>query len=104
VKQVRIVISEIAAADIIEQSEWYEAQSGAKLAKRWEKASTTSVLRIAKSPESGTPCHFQSSELADVRRTAIGGFPKHLIFYRVSEQAVCILRVVHGARDLEKLL
>jgi len=31
-------------------------------------------------------------------------FSKHLLFYRRDEEEILILRVVHGARDLERLL
>jgi hypothetical protein len=31
------------------------------------------------------------------------GFPKHLLFYRFDENEVFVRRVVHGARDLERL-
>ncbi len=33
----------------------------------------------------------------------ISRFPKHLVFYRVENREILILRVVHGARDLESL-
>jgi toxin ParE1/3/4 len=104
VKAASVVVSDAAASDIVEQADWYEAQSGKSLAERWEKAITSAILRIVKNPNSGTPCAFQSSELHHIRRTAVAGFPKHLIFYRVSEGEVFVLRVVHGARDLERLL
>jgi toxin ParE1/3/4 len=102
-KTARLFVSETAATDIVEQADWYESQSGKLLAARWESAVTASVLRIVKTPEAGTPCIFRSSELRDVRRTTITGFPKHLIFYRFHEGQVLILRVIHGARDLERL-
>ena len=35
---------------------------------------------------------------------AITRFPKHLVFYRIEDQRVVILRVIHGARNLEDLL
>jgi len=41
--------------------------------------------------------------LRDVRRATISGFPKHLLFYRFDDDEVFVLRVVHGARDLERL-
>ena len=31
------------------------------------------------------------------------GFPKHLIFYRISENEIEVIRVIHGARDIENL-
>ena len=37
-KKNRLVLSDAAAADIIEQADWYSAQSGKALAARWEGA------------------------------------------------------------------
>jgi toxin ParE1/3/4 len=104
VKAASLAISDAAASDILEQADWYEAQSGRSLAERWEKAVTSAILNIVRSPNSGTPCSFKSPELRHVRRISIVGFPKHLIFYRFSEGEIFVLRVVHGARDLERLL
>jgi plasmid stabilization system protein ParE len=49
------------------------------------------------------PCTFQSPDLKDLRKTLSPGFPKHLLFYRFDEQEVFVVRVIHGARDLERL-
>jgi plasmid stabilization system protein ParE len=46
VKRTRIVLSDAVVADILEQSDWYQEQSGDKLAKRWERAVTSAVLRV----------------------------------------------------------
>jgi toxin ParE1/3/4 len=104
VKRAGLLLSDAAVADILEQADWYLTQSGAVLAGRWEKAVTLAALRIVKNPLSGTPCNFKSSEITDVRRASIAGFPKHLLFYKFDKRSVFILRVVHGARDLERLL
>ena len=98
-----INFAEVAVADILEQAEWYESQADYKLAERWENAIASTLLRILAMPRSGRLCHFQSEELADVRRTTINGFPKHLMFYRFHNDVLFILRIVHGARDLERL-
>jgi toxin ParE1/3/4 len=103
-KKNRLVLSDAAVSDIVEQTEWYSAQSGTALAGRWERAVTSAILRVASRLTTGAPCTFQSSELRNVRRTAIRGFPKHLLFYKVDSGEVFVLRVVHGARDLERLL
>lgn len=103
-KRPRLVLSDAAVADILEQAEWYGEQSGEELAERWEKAVTSTLLRIVKNPRTGTPCTFRPDELRGVRRTLIPGFPKHLLFYRIQEAEIFILRVLHGARDLENLL
>jgi toxin ParE1/3/4 len=103
VNKLRLVLSDAAIADVVEQADWYTGQSGAALAKRWEKAVTSVLLRILKNPAAGTPCTFRPAGLRDVRRTTIRGFPKHLLFYKFQGTEVFILRVVHGARDLENL-
>ena len=38
-----------------------------------------------------------------MHRISVAGFPKYLIFYQAREGEILILRVVHGARDLESL-
>jgi toxin ParE1/3/4 len=96
-------LSEAASADIVEQADWYEEKSDWKLAQRWSDAVTAAVLRIMRNPRSGTPCRFGPAELRNIRRVSISGFPKHLVYYKIWDDEVLILRVLHGARDLESL-
>jgi toxin ParE1/3/4 len=103
VKGQRIVLSDAAVSDILEQADWYESQADHRLAERWEKAVTATLLRIVKASKSGALCRFKADELLDIGRTLVAGFPKHLIFYRFHGKELFILRVVHGARDLERL-
>ena len=99
----RLVFSDAAIADILEQADWYRKQSGSRLARRWEKAVTAAILLVSRRPAIGALCSFHSSELHDLRRATISGFPKHLLFYRYDDEGLLVLRVVHGARDLERL-
>lgn len=96
-----VQFGDAAINDILEQSDWYEQQSGETLATRWENAVTSAV--VAENPRSGPTCAFTTNELQGIRRMRIEGFPKHLIFYRVEDREILILRVVHGTRDLESL-
>jgi toxin ParE1/3/4 len=102
-KKFRLVFSDAAIADVLEQADWYRIQSGRLLVRRWEKSVTSSISRVLRHPASGALCIFQSPELHDVRHISIPGFPKHLLFYRFDQDELFVLRVVHGARDLEKL-
>lgn len=99
----KIVLTDAAVSDILEQAAWYEEQSGLKLARRWEQAVTSVLLRLVASPAGGAPCTFKADELKGVRRVSVPRFPKHPVFYRLKTQEMVILRVVHGARDLESL-
>lgn len=98
-----IVLTDAAASDILEQADWYEEQSGLRLARRWEQAVTSVLLRIATTPAAGAPCTFKAADLKGARRMPVPRFPKHLVFYRIRSQELIILRIVHGARDLESL-
>ncbi len=98
-----MTLSDLAIADILEQAEWYEAQSGVELGMRWEVAVTASLLRISQNSSAGALCSFKADELRGIRRVPLPGFPKHLIFYELKKSKVVVLRVVHGARDIESL-
>lgn len=54
-------------------------------------------------PETGKICHT-SSKLANIRQQPIKGFKNYLVFYRSTDSAVEILRVIHGARDIPAIL
>src|SRR5258706_10497904 len=98
-----VLLSDAAFGDILEQADWYKHQSGEALARRWESEVTSALICIERNPRSGAKCGFSAHELKDVRRMPITGFPKHLIFYRADEDEIRILRVIHWARDLERL-
>jgi toxin ParE1/3/4 len=103
VSKLRLVFSDAAVADILDQADWYRSQSGQLLALRWERALASAIRDIVRRPAAGATCEFRSLELQDVRRILIPKFPRHLLFYRFTEEEVFVLRVVHGARDLETL-
>ena len=102
-KPYNIVLTDAAVSDILEQAAWYEEQSGLRLAHRWEQAVTSVLLRIATTPAAGAQCTFKAADLKGVRRMPVPRFPKHLVFYRFDSQELIVLRIVHGARDLESL-
>ena len=102
-KKPRIAFSDAAIADILEQSDWHEAQADWSLAHHWEEAATATLLRIAQRPRIGLRCSFTADELRGTRRMPVAGFAKHLIFYQSRERKILVLGVVHGARDLESL-
>jgi toxin ParE1/3/4 len=94
----------MAVADILAQADWYELQSDRKLAKRWERAVTSSILLLVRAPRAGALCGFKAEALRATRRLSVTGFSAHLIFHNFLGNQIHVLRVVHGARDLETLL
>jgi toxin ParE1/3/4 len=94
----------LAVADILAQADWYKLQSDRRLAERWERAVTSSILRLVRTPRAGALCGFKPEALRATRRLPVTGFSAHLIFYNLLVNQIHVLRVVHGARDLERLL
>jgi toxin ParE1/3/4 len=103
VKRSRLRLTEVAVSDILEQADWYDQRPGQHLAKQWEEAVLAAIERLTENPHSGAPCHFSKDELHGIRRISIPRFPKHSIFYQAEKHDLMILRVAHGARDLETL-
>jgi toxin ParE1/3/4 len=103
VRSLRLVLTDAAIADILEQFDWYADKASRTLAKRWEAGVTSTLLQIARRPGTGSPCKFRAETLRGTRCRSVSRFPKHLIFYQARETEILILRVVHGARDLGSL-
>jgi toxin ParE1/3/4 len=46
---------------------------------------------------------FSRPELQDLRRWPVHDFENWLVFYRSTDDAIDVLRILHGARDFESL-
>lgn len=80
---------------------WLESPS---LAERFAGSVGDSVGLLLESPEAGR-VRFDSPSLGgELRSWAVTGFPAHLIFYRPGPDDLLVVRLLHGARDLPRLL
>ncbi|MEH2090190.1 type II toxin-antitoxin system RelE/ParE family toxin [Nostoc sp.] len=79
----------------------YIAQDNLDVSDRFLTAAEATFKQLAKTPAIGKQCQFIHPNLAEIRQVSIKGFQKYLIFYRITESAIDILRVIHGARDIE---
>jgi toxin ParE1/3/4 len=59
---------------------------------------------LAEMPGIGSTYENDNPALADLRFIPITRFRNHLVFYRSSAHGIEIVRVLHGARDLEGTL
>lgn len=53
------------------------------------------------SPNLGFKDEYQSERLRGIRRWRVDGFKNYLLFYRVLSKQIEVVRVLHGARDIE---
>ena len=59
--------------------------------------------QLAESPELGSLGEFQSPALCGVRRWRVKRFTNYLIFYRPLAEGIEVIRVLHGARDIDAI-
>ena len=60
--------------------------------------------QIAKFPEIGRLSGFSTPSLTGIRQYPIKGFRRYIIFYQIYSDMVEVIRVLHGAQDLEFIL
>jgi toxin ParE1/3/4 len=80
------------------------AERDQERALRFLDAASETYRLIAESPGVGSVYPFRSPHVQDIRRRFVRGFREYLIFYRETDDAVVVLRVLHGSRDLTALL
>lgn len=57
--------------------------------------------QLATWPELGGKWEFRNLRLVGIRVSLVRGFENHLVFYAPTEQDIEIIRVLHGARDID---
>jgi toxin ParE1/3/4 len=101
----RLLKREGARRDLIQQWVWYAENASIEVADRFLVAVDNTLNLLSSRPESGTPFFVRESELQGMRRFPVSnGFKKILLFYFPLQDGVDLVRVVHGSRDLRKLL
>jgi len=85
-----IVLRHEAKADVLEAADWYDQRSWG-LGYRWFQAVESTLSRLRDTPDGPAPL------FGNVRRWTVDGFPFG-IFYRIREDQIEVLAVLHGRR------
>lgn len=101
-KRLPIVFGHQAIEDLLDIVEYLAAENPTA-AQAFREDLERSCAVLAEMPGIGMLRSFSHPQLADVRWWPLKRFEKYLVFYRVQEDALHIVRVVHGARDLPAL-
>lgn len=99
----RVRRSEQAKRDLIEQA-WHIAQDSVDAAERFLAACEEAFDTLVRMPEMGVPREFRNPRLEGLRMWPVRGFEKHLVFYQPLADGIRVVRVLHGARDIEGIL
>ena len=98
----RFIVLPAARADLGEQFE-YIAQDSLNAANRFLEAAEAAFEQLAQMPGMGVLKDFGNPRLAGLRQWSIHGFERYLIFYRETDTGIEVVRVLHGARDIQRI-
>jgi toxin ParE1/3/4 len=93
-----------AVQDLSDIAVYLASESGSvDLAFRFLDAAEASFEDLSTMPEMGAATEYRHPSLEGVRMWRIAGFDNYLVFYRVAEGVVEIIRVLHAKRDIVAL-
>ncbi len=100
----RVSIRPRAAADIEQCANYLEEHATPETALRFRFAIMDAIERVAAMPGVGSPRHLKNPRLSGLRMWIIPGFKNYLLFYVTPHEGVQIVRVFHGAQDVNAIL
>lgn len=98
------VIRPAAKDDILRQFRYYLLEDALDAASRFLDAVDDSIESLCRTPEIGAPKQFKNPILAGLRSWAVKGFEETRIYYVVHDDVLRVVRVLHGKRDIKKIL
>jgi len=78
-------------------------QAGVEAALRFYDKAEAGFLFLSRNPGIGRRRSFRRRALQGVRSWSVPGFRNWLVFYRADGDTVEVLRVLHGARNLNRI-
>jgi toxin ParE1/3/4 len=103
VKPLSVSLGEAAIQDLKDYATHIE-MNNPDAADRFTQAAARTFEILALAPLIGAPRYFRRRKLHGLRSWRISGFENYLVFYRAEKDRVDIVRVIHGAMDLDKEL
>jgi len=74
------------------------------LANRFVEAVENTVGKILRAPNGGAPRHLSNQALANLRSWPVQGFQDIRVYYLAEQHEVRVIRVLHGKRDIQRIL
>jgi plasmid stabilization system protein ParE len=93
-----------AERDVDQAADYYAREADLEIALRFFAAVEDSYEQLLAHPHAGAPVKAWDSRLAQLRFWPVAGFESYLIFYLALPGCVEVVRVLHGAQDLRRIL
>lgn len=99
-----ITLGPRAEEDVLEIADFFAREAGADVANRFLVAVYATIRSLQAMPGRGSPRLSERAELASLRVLHVRGFESYALFYRCGSEAITIDRILHGARDIGRIL
>jgi toxin ParE1/3/4 len=97
-----IIVHDEARIEVIEYT-YRIAEDSLRVSDCFVEAVNAAYGRLADMPGIGVSREYSNPRLKGMRMWPVPGFEKYLIFYRATDTELRVLRVLHGAQDIESL-
>lgn len=92
------------ARDDLGEIHAYIAADNPEAADRVQEAAFTTFRQLARTPGLGRVRRFNRPLLTELRSFGVSGYPNYVSFYRIRGECLAVVRVLHGARNLDEIL
>ena len=99
----RLIVREKADADIDEIAQFI-ANDNLDAGRGFYDAVLHDLQQLAAMPRMGAKRHARDPKLKDLRSWPVGGYRNYLIFYLALDDGIDVLRVLHGSRDVDRII
>ena len=103
-KRLRVLLLPRASEDLDDSAEYYAAEGGLEIGLRFHSECQRTFEWLLENPGAGSPKGFRSPRLMGLRMWPVRSFEKHLIFYLSVDDGIKVVRVLHGARNIPRIL
>ena len=100
----RYIVRAKADEDLDEQAFYYATEANPELGHRFLLSAHNTFALLATAPQMGWNPRLRNRDLRALRMFRVTGFARTLILYRPLEHGIEVLRVIHGSRNIHRLL
>jgi toxin ParE1/3/4 len=100
----RIIRRQAARQDLVEIVYHYIREGNFATARRFRNQAEATFQRLAGMPGMGARFQHEHPALAALRYFPVSRFKNFIVFYRSVADAIEIVRVLHGDRDIDRVL
>ena len=97
----RIVLRPLVADDLEMHVEYLDEKASPEVSDRYLAAVNSAFEQVARMPDIGAPRDYLNPRVGNLRMWPVPQFRNYLIFNSTTIEAVEIIRILHGAQDVE---